>query len=124
MYAVNNDVAPITVAGLDLFLDNVLHSKTSHVQEQIINAILGQIQVERDGYSINQTAVKECVEIYLQLDDKVTKKPIYLYDIEPIFLAETRKFYALEAQKLLETCNASEYLRRVRSLVVMPDVEY
>jgi cullin 3 len=83
------------------------------VQEQIVNAILGQIQVERDGYTINQTAVKECVEIYLKLEDAAGTK-IYFTDIEPAFLAETQKFYVLEAQKLLETCDAAEYLRRVR----------
>lgn len=83
------------------------------MQEQVVNAILGQIQVERDGYTINQTAIKECVEIYLQLEDQSARQ-VYSTDIEPIFLAETRKFYVAEAEKLLETCNAAEYLKRVR----------
>lgn len=83
------------------------------MQEQIVNALLGQIQVERDGYTINQAAVKGCVDIYLELEDIAGKK-LYLIDIEPTFLVETQKFYVLEAQKLLETCDAAEYLRRVR----------
>ncbi|KIM33200.1 hypothetical protein M408DRAFT_325999 [Serendipita vermifera MAFF 305830] len=112
VYSVSAEVPQIIPAGLKLFLDNVLHRKTSPVQEQVVDAILGQIQVERDGYTINQTAVKECVEIYLQLEDQSAKQ-VYFTDIEPVFLAETRKFYVAEAEKLLQTCDAAEYLRRV-----------
>ena len=115
MYSVNAEVPQIVPAGLKLFLDNVLHRKTSPVQEQVVNAILGQIQVERDGYTINQTAVKECVEIYLQLEGQSARK-IYFTEIEPVFLAETRKFYVAEAERLLKTCDAAEYLSRVCKL--------
>jgi cullin 3 len=115
VYSVSAEVPQIVPAGRKLFLDNVLHRKTSPVQEQVVNAILGQIQVERDGYIINQTAVKECVEIYLQLEDQ-SKKKIYFSEIEQVFLAETQKFYVAEAGRLLETCNAAEYLSRVCQL--------
>lgn len=112
VHTVNAEVPTITVAGLAIFRDEVLHRSSAPVQDQIVTAVLGQIQVERDGYSINQTAVKECVEIYLELADNSGKK-IYHTDIEPVFLAETRKFYVQEAQRLLDSCDAAEYLRRV-----------
>ncbi|PVF92727.1 Cullin-domain-containing protein [Serendipita vermifera] len=112
VYTVSAEVPEILQAGLKLFLDNVLHSQTIPVPQQVVDAILGQVQVEREGYTINQTAVKECVEIYLYLDDNSGKK-VYYADIEPPFLAETRKFYVQEAQRLLETCDAAEYLSRV-----------
>lgn len=116
MYTVAADVPTTPEVGLKLFLGKVLHHQVIPVQDQIVSAILGQIHVERDGFTINRTAVKECVDIYLQLEDEETAKKVYHLDIEPIFLAETRKFYALEAQKLLETCDAAEYLRRVSSI--------
>jgi cullin 3 len=106
----------ISAAGLKIFADSVLHRRTAPVQEQIVNALLGQIQVERDGYTINQAAVKGCVDIYLALEDTEGKK-LYLTDIEPAFLTETQKFYVLEAQKLLETCDCAEYLCRVRNFL-------
>jgi cullin 3 len=37
------------------------------VREHVISALLGQVQVERDGYSINRSAMKECVEVYTTL---------------------------------------------------------
>lgn len=112
MYSVAENVPTVFEVGLKLFVDNVLHSSSFPVQEQLVSAILGQVQVERDGFTINKTAIKECVEIYLQLEGTKTKK-LYQLDIEPAFLSDTRKFYANEAQHLLETCDAAEYLRRV-----------
>ncbi|KAG8811018.1 Cullin-3, partial [Serendipita sp. 399] len=121
VYTVSAEVPQIIPAGLKIFIDDVLHRTTAPVQEQIVSAILGQVQVERDGYSINQTAVKECVDIYLQLEDS-SGKQLYFSDIEPTFLGETRKFYVQEAQKLLETCDAAEYLRRVEQRLDAEDM--
>lgn len=69
--------------------------------------------MERDGYTINKSAVRSCVDIYLQLVQPRTNQRIYQVDIEPVFLAESQKFYSVEGQKLLAVSNASEYLRRV-----------
>lgn len=113
MHTASENVPEITIAGLHLFLDNVLHSKSLPVREHVISALLGQVQVERDGYSINRSAMKECVEVYTTLINPKNGIKVYYEDLEPPFLNESQRFYATEAQKLLETCDAPEYLRRV-----------
>lgn len=58
--------------------------------------------------------MKECVDVLLQLassdDDKTS---IYRQDLEPEILRESEAFYQAEGERLLETCDAPEYLRRV-----------
>jgi len=112
VHTASENVPEITIAGLHLFLDNVLHSKILPVREHVVNALLGQVQVERDGYSINRSAMKECVEVYTTLINPRNGVKVYYEDLEPSFLNESQRFYAAEAQKLLETCDAPEYLRR------------
>lgn len=112
MHTTAENVPEITIAGLHLFLDNVLHSKNLPVREHVISALLAQVQVERDGYSINRSAMKECVEVYTTLISPRNGVKVYYEDMEPSFLNESQRFYATEAQKLLETCDAPEYLRR------------
>jgi cullin 3 len=112
VHTASENVPEITIAGLHLFLDNVLHSKDLPVREHVISALLGQVQVERDGHSINRSAMKECVEVYTTLINPRNGVKVYYEDLEPSFLNESQRFYAVEAQKLLETCDAPEYLRR------------
>jgi cullin 3 len=81
------------------------------VREHVISALLGQVQAERDGHSINRSAMKECVEIYTTLVNPQTGVKVYYEDLEPSFPDELQRFYAAEAQKLLETCSGPEYLR-------------
>ena len=83
------------------------------MREHVISALLGQVQVERDGYSINRSAMKECVEVYTTLINPKNGIKVYYEDLEPSLLNESQRFYATEAQKLLEACDAPEYLRRV-----------
>ena len=70
--------------------------------------------MERDGYVINRSAMKQCVDVLLQLasnDDE--KNSVYKQDLEPMILRESEAFYETEGERLLETCDAPEYLRRV-----------
>lgn len=119
VHTVSENVPEITIAGLHLFLDNVLHSKSLSVREHVTTALLGQVQVERDGYSINRSAMKECVEIYTTLINPRNGVKVYYEDLESSFLNESQRFYAAEAQKLLETCDAPEYLRRASHLSIL-----
>lgn len=80
-----------------------------------MSAILNQIQTERDGFVINRSAVKGCVEVLLQLSEPEALS-VYKRNFEPAFLKESEAFYKTEGEKLLESCSASEYLSRVRVL--------
>lgn len=81
-----------------------------------MKAILKQIQFERDGFGINRSPVKGCVDIFLNLEIDDTGVTIYKRDLEPAVLRESEAFYKVEGETLLETCNAPEFLRKVGEL--------
>ncbi|KZP23744.1 Cullin-domain-containing protein [Athelia psychrophila] len=113
VYTKAADVPEIWDAGVKLFCKNIIDPPIS---DHVFSAILSQIKIERDGYVINRSAMKECVDVLLQLassdDDKTS---IYRQDLEPEILRESEAFYQAEGERLLETCDAPEYLRRVDS---------
>jgi cullin 3 len=78
--------------------------------------VLSLIQIERDGYVINRSAVKECVDVLLQLSVEHDGRTVYKRDLEPAVLKASEIFYSAEGKRLLETCDAPSYLRRVRIL--------
>ncbi|KAG6879880.1 pre-tRNA nuclear export protein [Termitomyces sp. T32_za158] len=81
----------------------------------ICTAILHQIRFERDGSSINRSPVKGCVDILLRLEADDGSMTVYKRDLEPALLKESELFYRLEGEKLLGTCDAPEFLRRVEA---------
>lgn len=62
---------------------------------------------------INRSAVKECVDVLLQLRVDGEGSSVYKRDLEPAILRESESFYKGEADRLLESCDAPEYFRRV-----------
>lgn len=97
-------------SGLLLFIKHILRSP---IEDNLVNAILTEIQTERDGYVINRSAVKGCVDVLLQLFDERSEKSVYARDLEPAVLKESEAFHKKEGIQLLQTCDAPEYLRRV-----------
>ncbi|KAI0331890.1 Cullin-domain-containing protein [Cubamyces sp. BRFM 1775] len=114
VYTHDKGVLPIWDAGLELFVEHIIRPP---IEDHVISAILTLIQIERDGYTINRSSVKGCVDIFLQLMvvDGREAIPIYRRDIEPAVLKESEAFYKQEGERLLETCDAPEYLRRVEA---------
>ncbi|KAG7089606.1 hypothetical protein E1B28_011272 [Marasmius oreades] len=98
--------------GLDLFLKNIIRSP---IKEHLITAVLNQLEFEREGYMINRSAVKGCVEIFLSLFPSAGGPSVYKGELEPALLKETEMFYRNLGQTLRDTCDAPEYLRRVES---------
>jgi cullin 3 len=80
--------------------------------------VLSLIQIEREGYVISRSAVKECVDVLLQLSVEDDGKTVYKRDLEPAVLKASEAFYSTEGERLLETCDAPEYMRRVRVLSI------
>lgn len=105
------NVPEISQAGLTLFLKHIIRPP---IRDHVIAAILNQIQFERDGYSINQSSVKGCVDVLRSLwVDEASNITVYQHYLEPAFLRESEAFYKAEGQKLLESCDAPEFLARV-----------
>lgn len=109
MYTKSANVPEIWDAGLQLFIKHIIHPP---IQQHLVDAILFQIHTEREGYTINRSAVLGCVKVLLQLTD-TDGVTIYKRDLEPAILRESETYYKLEGEVLLQTCDASEYLRRV-----------
>ncbi|KAG7451148.1 Cullin-domain-containing protein [Guyanagaster necrorhizus] len=98
--------------GLTLFLEHIFRPP---IKEHVITAILTQIEFEREGYTINRSAVKGCVDVFLTLQTSAGGPTVYKEDLEPALLKKSRSFYEAEGKRLLISCDAPEYLRRVEN---------
>ena len=115
MYTVAAGVPLIYDIGLTLFLQHIIRSATHPIHTHLIATLLSQVQLERDGETITRSTVRECVDILLRLtgSEREAGKNVYLTDFEPEFLRRSSEFYSMEAVDMLETGDASRYLRNV-----------
>jgi Cullin family len=116
VYTKSADVPEIREAGLDLFLKHIIRPP---IDKHLVSAILTQIQVERDGHVINRSAVKGCVDVFLGLHAEPDGPSVYKQELEPAILQESQLFYQNEGRRLLVSCDAPEYLRRVSKLTTI-----
>lgn len=107
-------VPQIWDAGLQLFIERIIRSPLYSIQQHMLSAVLRQIRLERDGYPVNRSAIKGCIEVYRSLNEK-DGQSVYKRELEPSILKETERYFKLEGETLISSCNASEYLRRVSS---------
>lgn len=118
MYTKVANVPKLIEAGIDLFLKHIIQPP---IKSRIVSAISTLLRIERDGHPINRSAVTSavmgCVDVLLQLRHENDTLSVYEKDLEPFILKETEGYYRSEGDRLLETCDASEFLRRVRSLL-------
>lgn len=99
--------------GLNLFLKHIIRPP---IKDQLVSAILRQIHYDRDGYAISPATIKGCVAIFLSLDVDISGNAVYKVDLEPAIISDSEAYYEAEGKRLLTSCDASEYLRRVRPL--------
>lgn len=129
---------PVWDLGLYIFLTHVIRSPTHPISTYLINAIITLITSERLGDTINTSVLRSATEMLTDLSNHSTDiikrvddrtggngggpigKSIYASDFEPLFLAESRAFYRDEGLRLLNCCDASEYLRKVISCFLSP----
>ncbi|KAG2017666.1 ubiquitin ligase SCF complex subunit Cullin [Coprinopsis cinerea AmutBmut pab1-1] len=111
IYTKNANVPETWDKGVELFLKHVIRSP---IKDHLVSGILDQVQCERDGHTINRSAVKGCVDVLLWLEtgNSIT---VYKKELEPPFLKESEAFYKDESRHLLDTCDAPEYLQRVEA---------
>ncbi|EJD06564.1 ubiquitin ligase SCF complex subunit Cullin [Fomitiporia mediterranea MF3/22] len=120
VYCPSAGVPVIWDCGMNLFLSRMIQSP---IKEHIINAILNQIQIDREGYAINRSAMKSCVDILLALryETGTSRVTVYKRDVEPAVLRDSEAFYKAEGERLLTTCDSAEYLRRVEDRFTQED---
>ncbi|KAJ3297596.1 hypothetical protein HK104_000336, partial [Borealophlyctis nickersoniae] len=102
--------------GLDLFRDVVIRSKTYPIKKHLIDTILYQIHLEREGEMVDRSVIKSIVGMMLNLTagkgDVGDASTVYAEDFESRFLETSQSFYSMESQQFLRECDAGEYLKR------------
>jgi len=128
---VDNKEPSIYIAGMGLFRDYILRGRENEIGRHLNNIILDQIQMERDGDSIDRGTIRSCVymlEGLYETDEENENEKLYLTSFEgKCFLCSTRAiltydvgeflqastvFYKHEAERLLRECDAGTYLQR------------
>ncbi|KAI8992081.1 Cullin [Mycotypha africana] len=107
--------------GLNLFRDRIIHSNKYPIQQNLISAMLRQIQLERTGDVIDRSALQSAVDMLVKLADPSTQTTVYATDFESKYLETSTSFYQIESQTLISECDAPEFMRRVEKRL---DEEY
>ena len=110
MYAPAQRLPVIYDAGVLLFYKHII---VSPIENHLIDAVLDEVRVERDGFAIDQSAVCGCVDVLRLLQENPRSLTAYQEKLEPPLLDESRKFYEAEGKQKLEFSSASEYLTHV-----------
>lgn len=110
MYAPTQRLPVVYDAGVLLFHKYIIEPP---IEDHLVSAILDEVRVERDGYAINQSAVRGCVEVLCLLQADPSSPSVYLEKLEPPLLEESRKYYETEGKRRLESTSAAEYLTHV-----------
>ncbi|RPB29123.1 Cullin-domain-containing protein [Terfezia boudieri ATCC MYA-4762] len=115
VYCVDNKEPSIYIAGMGLFRDHILRSRQNEIGRHLNSIILDQIQMERDGDSIDRGTIRSCVymlEGLYETDEENENQKLYLTSFEGEFLQASTMFYKHEAERLLRECDAGTYLQR------------
>lgn len=110
MYAPTQRLPVIYDAGVILFHTHIIEPP---IEDHLIDAVLAEVRVERDGFAINQSAVRGCVEVLCLLKGDRASQSVYLEKLKPPLLEETRGFYRAEGKRRLESSSAPEYIAHV-----------
>jgi len=97
-------------AGVLLFYKHII---VPPIEDSLVNAVLDEVRVERDGFAINQSAVRGCVDVLCLLQENSRSPTVYQEKLMPPLLDETRRFYEAEGKQRLELSSAPEYLAHV-----------
>jgi cullin 3 len=127
-WCTENRKPPIFTAGIQLFRDHVLKAATPTIHGQettqlhtvlavVVNTMLDQIQMERDGDIVDKSMLKGCTQMlegmYL-LRIETEDQKLYRQCFEPQFLEASRQFYSQESERLLQELNAGLYCRETK----------
>lgn len=114
-YTQQQDLPEVYDVGLQLFLSHIVRSATHPIHTHLIGTLLAQVQLERDGLTIQRSTVAECVDFLQRLTNpaRLGGRSVYATDFEPEFLRRSGEFYRHEAIAQLVIGDSSAYLRNV-----------
>lgn len=119
VHTVSAGVPIVYDVGLALFLSHIVRSSIYPIHTHLIGTLLSQVQLERDGQTIQRSTVRDCVDFLLRLDnpERLGGRTVYATDFEPELLRRSAEFYRLEALAKLEANDAPGYLRNVSAVL-------
>ena len=103
------NVLEIVPRGRMLFLEQIIIPPT---REHTVTAVVDLMRLERDGFPISRPAITGCTRVLLELRYQ-NATTVYKHDLEGVVLEQSAIYYREETNRLLESCDAAEYLRRV-----------
>lgn len=93
---------------MDLIKNNFKRYET--VWRKVLTGILAMINTEREGEPIDETFLQSNIRMLMELD-------LYHSDFEPELLIQTRQFYDIEGNRLLDSISVFDYLEHVSTRV-------
>uniref|UniRef100_A0A4W6D7T9 Cullin-4B n=1 Tax=Lates calcarifer TaxID=8187 RepID=A0A4W6D7T9_LATCA len=90
--------------GLELFRTHIVSD--SAVQKRTVDGILEQIELERNGETVDRSLLRSLLGMLSDLQ-------VYKDSFEERFLTETNRLYAAEGQRLMQERDVPEYLHHV-----------
>uniref|UniRef100_A0A8C9Z5X9 Cullin 4A n=1 Tax=Sander lucioperca TaxID=283035 RepID=A0A8C9Z5X9_SANLU len=104
-YVLQNSLLPsIWDTGLELFRTHIVSD--SAVQKRTVDGILEQIELERNGETVDRSLIRSLLGMLSDLQ-------VYKDSFEERFLIETNRLYAAEGQRLMQERDVPEYLHHV-----------
>jgi cullin 3 len=112
---------------IGLFRDNILRAGLGGLVEDVNPAstifdvvdgvVLDLINLERDGDVIDRSLLRKIVdmlEMLYETNEEVEDQRLYLTVFEPTYLADSRRYYRAECERMLRNGDAAEWLRHTQ----------
>lgn len=93
-----------------------------HTQDQLVGALLQEIEKQRNGETINTSTVKKVIQSFvsLGLDETNTKRPsivVYHDSFEVPFIQDTENYYRQESNLFLSNNSVVEYMKKAAARI-------
>lgn len=109
-----------------LALDTWKRYMIDQLKDSIVKLLLCEIKNDRMGGTVHQTVLHGVVNSFVNVEEYKKKHPLQLYEdvFEAPFKQETGEFYRVEAAKLKDECNCSEFMEKVELLESKDKITY
>lgn len=121
VYCTDHRQPSIFAKSMGLFRDQILRTPVRqgapNLLEILTRIILDQIQMDRDGESIDQHLIKSNIymlEGLYESEQEVEEEKLYLHSFERSFLQQSAEFYREEGERMLKESDAGQYCRHAK----------
>ncbi|KZF23470.1 Cullin-domain-containing protein, partial [Xylona heveae TC161] len=100
----------------------------SHVQANVMSAVLRMVEKQRNGETIEQSQIKSIVDSFVSLgldeaDSTKSTLDVYRFHFERPFLEATTKYYQNESKQFVAENSVVEYMKKASKLKPFPKAE-